>query len=87
MMIGGRPVARTRYAGGDCGSADKHHDHAAHGWSIHLFVQSAKGEAFAYLGPVHHARSEGSRPIAIVWRLEHPLPAALFQQYATLAGG
>ena len=68
-------------------TARRYTDHAAHGWSIHLFVQSAKGEAFAYLGPVHHARSEGGRPIAIVWRLEHPLPAVLFQQYATLAGG
>ena len=24
-------------------------DHAARGWSIHLFVQPAKGEAFAYV--------------------------------------
>lgn len=67
--------------------ARRYADHAARGWSIHLFVQSAKGEPFAYLGPVHHARSEGSRPVAIVWRLEYPLPAGLFQQYATLAGG
>jgi superfamily II DNA or RNA helicase/HKD family nuclease len=68
-------------------TAHRYADHAVRGWSIHLFVQSAKGEPFAYLGPVHHARSEGSRPVAIVWRLEHPLPAGLFQQYATLAGG
>lgn len=67
--------------------ARRYADHAARGWSIHLFVQSAKREPFAYLGPVHHARSEGSRPVAIVWRLEYPLPAGLFQQYATLAGG
>jgi hypothetical protein len=68
-------------------TARRYADHAARGWSIHLFAQSAKGQPFAYLGPVHHARSEGTRPIAIVWRLEHPLPAGLFQQYATLAGG
>ena len=68
-------------------TARRYADHAARGWSIQLFVQSAKGEPFAYLGPIHHARSEGSRPVAIVWRLEHPLPAGLFQQYATLAGG
>jgi hypothetical protein len=71
----------------DSDTARRYADHAARGWSIHLFVQVEKGTPFAYLGPVHHARSEGSRPVAIVWRLEHPLPAALFQQYATLAGG
>jgi hypothetical protein len=68
-------------------TAHRYANHIARGWSIHLFVQPAKGEAFAYLGPVQHSRSEGSRPVAIVWRLECPLPAALFQQYATLAGG
>jgi hypothetical protein len=68
-------------------TARRYADHTAQGWSIHLFVQSAKGEPFAYLGPVTHARSEGSRPVAIVWRLDHPLPSGLFQQYATLAGG
>lgn len=71
----------------ESGTARRYADHAARDWSLHLFVQPAKGEAFAYLGPVHHARSEGSKPVAIVWRLEYPLPAALFQQYATLAGG
>jgi superfamily II DNA or RNA helicase/HKD family nuclease len=68
-------------------TARRYADHVARGWSIHLFVQSEKGAPFAYLGPVRHARSEGSKPVAIVWRLEHSLPAALFQQYATLAGG
>jgi hypothetical protein len=50
-------------------------------------VQLENGAPVAYLGPVRHARLEGSKPVAIVWRLDHPLPAALFQQYATLAGG
>jgi len=68
-------------------TARRYADHTARGWSIQLFVQASKGEPFAYLGPVHHERSEGSRPVAIVWRLEHALPAALFQAYATLAGG
>jgi hypothetical protein len=71
----------------DGDTARRYADHAARGWSIHLLVQTEKGEPFAYLGPVHHLRSEGTRPIAIVWRLEHLLPGGLFQQYATLAGG
>jgi superfamily II DNA or RNA helicase len=68
-------------------TARRYADHASRSWSIHLFVQTEKGAPFAYLGPVHHARSEGSRPVAIVWRLEHTLPAGLFHRYATLAGG
>jgi hypothetical protein len=34
----------------DSDTARRYADHAARGWSIHLFVQSAKGEPFAYLG-------------------------------------
>ena len=68
-------------------TARRYAEHGARGWSIHLFAQTRKGAPFAYLGPVHHERSEGTRPVAIVWRFEHSLPAALFQDYATLAGG
>ena len=38
------------------------------------------------LSPLHE-RPEGSRPVAIMWRLEHALPAALLQDDATFAGG
>ena len=56
-------------------------------WSFHLFVRPAPGDAFAYLGPVTHESHAGDRPIAITWRLAHPMPAALFESYATLASG
>ena len=55
------------------------------GMTFQLFVRSAPGEPFAYLGPVLHETHEGDRPIAITWRLEHPMPAGLFDRYATLA--
>jgi hypothetical protein len=71
----------------DSETARRYIEHAARGWSIQLFVQTRKGEPFAFAGPVHHVRHSGSRPIAIVWRLEHALPATLFQQYATLSTG
>ena len=41
----------------------------------------------AYLGRVTHESHAGDRPIAITWRLAHPMPAALFERYATLAFG
>lgn len=71
----------------DSATARRYAGHAAAGWSIHLFVQARKGEAFAYLGPVDHERQEGSRPVSIIWRLHVPMPAALYQAYATLASG
>lgn len=42
--------------------------------------QSARREtiAFMFLGPVHHVNHKGSRPIEILWRLEHPMPAAFY---------
>jgi voltage-gated potassium channel len=36
------------------------------------------------LGPVLYQGHLGDRPIAITWRLEHAVPAALFDAYATL---
>jgi len=70
-------------AGSD--SARHYAEHVARGWSMHLFVQTRKGAPFAYLGPVLHESQQGSRPVQIVWRLSHPLPAALLDEYRTLA--
>ena len=33
---------------------------------------------YLFLGPVHHVDHEGDRPIAITWRLEHPMPTDFF---------
>lgn len=71
----------------DSATARRYANHAALGWSIYLFVQTHKGEPFAFCGPVHHEAQGGSRPVAIVWRLEHALPAALVRTYQTLASG
>jgi superfamily II DNA or RNA helicase/HKD family nuclease len=57
------------------------------GMAFQLFVRPAPEEAFAYLGPVRYERHAGDRPIAITWRLETPMPAGLFESYATLATG
>jgi superfamily II DNA or RNA helicase/HKD family nuclease len=71
----------------DSETARRYFEHVARGWSMFLFVQPRKGEAFAFLGPVSHIRHSGSRPVAIVWQLERPMPATLFQEYATLSSG
>ncbi len=60
--------------------------HEASGDRIWLFCreadQSARREtiAFMFLGPVHHVSHKGSKPIEIVWRLEHPMPAEFYSR-------
>ena len=54
------------------------------GWSFYLFVRSEPGAPFAFLGPVEYESHQGDRPIAITWRLQYPMPAALYDRYATL---
>lgn len=58
--------------------------HQQSGDRIWLFCretdQSARREtiAFMFLGPVHHVSHRGSKPIEILWRLEHPMPAEFY---------
>lgn len=59
------------------------------GYTILFFARLEKrieGETspFLFLGPAKSLVSaEGDRPIAIVWELEHPMPAALFEAART----
>ncbi len=61
-------------------------EHRERGWEVLLFVRERpkddRGLAlpFACLGQVLHVRSEGECPISILWRLEHPMPADLFEE-------
>jgi superfamily II DNA or RNA helicase len=57
------------------------------GWRFFLFVRTDRDAPFAFCGPGTYQSHEGDRPIAITWRLQHPLPAALYQRYATLEQG
>ena len=58
--------------------------HQESGDRIWLFCretdQSARREtiAFMFLGPVHHVSHRGSKPVEILWRLEHPMPAEFY---------
>jgi hypothetical protein len=47
-------------------------------------VRGRPGEAYTLLGDVRYRDHRGNRPISITWELAEPIPAALFQQYATL---
>ena len=41
--------------------------------------------SFLFLGPASHVSHEGSRPIAIVWRLGTPMPAGFYSETKVLA--
>ncbi|MDB4989145.1 MAG: type restriction protein res subunit [Myxococcaceae bacterium] len=57
------------------------------GWSFYLFVRAEPGAAYAFLGRVRYLSHSGDRPIGITWALDAPMPAALFEQFASLAAG
>ena len=58
--------------------------HEESGDRIWLFCretdQSARRETipFIFLGPAHHVSHKGSKPIEILWRLEHAMPAEFY---------
>ncbi len=68
-------------------SGRRYLDSPHNGWSFYLFVRTDPDSSYAFCGPATYKSHEGDRPIAITWHLEHPLPAALYQRYASLAQG
>jgi superfamily II DNA or RNA helicase/HKD family nuclease len=68
----------------DSPTGRRYTSHQQSGDRIWLFCretdQSARHEtiAFMFLGPVHHVSHRGSRPIEILWRLEHSMPAEFY---------
>jgi hypothetical protein len=62
------------------------------GWRILLFVRAAKRDArgqtmpYLCLGPVRCESSAGERPMQIVWRLDHEMPAGWFNAVKIAAG-
>jgi len=62
-------------------------DHKGKGYQPLLFVRESielsnrLTAPFQYLGPVEYVRHEGSKPMSIVWRLQHPLLAQSLRQF------
>ena len=61
----------------------RYQQHAAQGSSVMLFTRRRDDDrAFYFLGPATYVSHESERPMAISWRLEHPLPGDLFAAFA-----
>ena len=57
--------------------------HVSTGNHILLFARLSIDErAFVFLGPGTYVSHVGELPMAITWRLRHPLPGDLFQRFA-----
>jgi hypothetical protein len=61
----------------------RYREHVARGSGILLFARlSADDRALHFLGPATYVSHVGEQPMAITWRLRHPLPGDLFQAFA-----
>ncbi len=65
--------------------------HRERGGHILLFVRERRNEhgrtmPYTLLGPADYVSHTGDRPIAFVWRLRRPMPAALFRDAKVAAG-
>lgn len=60
--------------------------------NVLLFVRARRKdeygtEYYTFLGPAYYVSHEGSKPMSIVWELEHPIPARLIQMTSAILAG
>jgi hypothetical protein len=68
---------------GDTEAGRRYQHHVEGGTSIMLFARlRADDRAFWFLGPASYVRHESDRPMAVTWKLTHPLPGDLFASFA-----
>ena len=65
-------------------------NHTKLGWNILLFTRAHKlnelGTApYIFLGPATYVEHKGEHPIAITWRLEHPMSPYVFHAARVVA--
>lgn len=64
-------------------TGQRYQNHVAQGSHVLLFGRPNTDErAFHFLGPARYASHERELPMAVTWKLEHPLPGDLFLAYA-----
>ncbi len=64
-------------------TGQRYQHHVTMGTSVMLFARLRADErAFWFLGPATYEKHESEAPMAITWRLKHPLPGDLYEQFA-----
>lgn len=66
-------------------TGQRYQHHVAQGSAVYLFARiNDDDRAFWFLGPASYVSHEGSRPMAVTWRLGVPLPADLHIEFAAV---
>ncbi|MDZ4739551.1 MAG: DUF3427 domain-containing protein [Alphaproteobacteria bacterium] len=61
----------------------RYQTHVAAATGVMLFARRTDDDrAFYFLGPAEYVRHESEMPMAVTWRLAHPLPGDLFASFA-----
>jgi len=64
-------------------TGQRYQHHVKRGSHVLLFGRETADErAFHFLGPATYVSHRGDLPMAVTWRLTHPLPGDLFQRFA-----
>ena len=64
-------------------TGQRYQNHVSMGTSVMLFARLRSDDrAFWFLGPATYVSHAGELPMAITWKLHHPLPGDLFAQFA-----
>jgi hypothetical protein len=67
----------------DSETGQRYQHHLERGTEIMLFVRlRQRDRAFWFLGPADYVSHTGERPMAVIWKLRHPLPGDLFAALA-----
>lgn len=67
----------------DSETGQRYQHHVERGTFVMLFARLRSDErAFWFLGPATYVRHESELPMAVTWRLHHPLPGDLFTSFA-----
>lgn len=66
-------------------------NHVEQGSHVLLFCRETNNGEFGarpyfFLGPARYVSHTGSRPMAITWKLDHPMPADFYEAASVLAG-
>lgn len=73
-------------AGPETAAGKRYLESPANGWTFQLFVRRAKGTPYRACGPVVFQKSDGAKPMSVVWNLQTPLPARMFSEFSVLRG-
>ena len=87
QAVPAKPVSATS---AESPTGQRYIGHREKGSTILLFVREDKRRQglalpYCFLGPADYLSHEGSRPMNIVWRLRHGLPAKLLRTTARLS--